>query len=1655
MKYLKRFRVLLPLLIIVCMMFAGAENASADTRNFLSSSETIKVVSVDEEYELIDGVYEATITLKNTILNKNVKAHVLLVEPDAKASFKVALPGYYSKIPGGTAEDRRAMEWTDSDFKNMGVTNMIKDYQSAGDAKQVLAAINADFSNATALNGSGRAPRGTVIIDGVERSHSISSNDQFLFGRRTTSGVMNIVQRGQGQDSTFEDALTAPQYIVRNGKVCNFSEEYSNGVAQHRQRTGAGIRTNGDVILITVESGMLMEQLGDLMKASGCFNGVNFDGGGSINFQTDRNNGAGIVRRTPATSEMGSYTVDENGDRLLTNALMLVADDEAVANNVGEVSGHKIATDKKEYMQGESIYVTASSEEDGAWVGLFPADKEDVSGGSLAWYYVYGGNGEAGTWCWDQGATIDFFAEASSNGPTSSAGLTPGNYKVCVVDNNGVGQATAEFTIIEDPNAPKFDYTVKTDKDVYEVGEPIMTTVTAPDSDKKAWVGITETGHVAAADNATYYWYYSAGTNAGIQHSNGVTYNLLEQEQIGDDDIKDANVNASLIDRDNKVLLPGTYDIIVYPNDGYTPAVVNGETVKKTIQIVDTKAVYNITYKDGTKELTGLTPATYTYLAAQDGAIALPETASKDGHDFAGWYEKSDFSGTAVTEIAKGSNGNKTFYAKFMPKIYDVKFDTDGGTSVETQKVAYGSTAVTPDVVPEKEGFIFLGWATEDGTTYTFKEPITGETTIYAQWADDGMCRVTFDTTGGSDINPVAVENGGKIEKPADPTKKGYTFDKWVTRAGGYTPFDFDAEITKDQTAYASWKVITYKVTFDTDGGQAVSDKTYTVETETFTLPVTAKDGYKFLGWKDADGNTVTEIATGTVGNITLTAQWQREMYLDVDKDTYVEGEAINVSVYCDEPGAWVGLYKKDDAFGPGGVVSYFWTSVSGQCDFNMLAQTNQGREGFGTGEYQVILFCTAEGSDYHVLQTKDITITESSNPAKGTLKVSGANRDDKEYSGKATDKHGVTLYEFCYGEAINVEATVSGDGTDEAWVCVVSDDTYATGYASYAMGDNWFYVKDFEGQKVNLNYVKDNELSAEATHLKPYGLNQWIVIVSNSGKILDGVPMNNRTFNVDWFENLEGWGAAVRDSIIVEMDWTSAVENGKNQQPKVTLKHKGHFGLKEVNGELVEITEETLVEGYDYTLEYPAESKEVGTYTIKVTFPQDQPAGENDHYDYLSAKQYTNPEYFGFKEGISYFITATANDHVIKYELGGGKNNADNPSVYQTGTEITLKAPTRVGYVFGGWYTTAGFQEGTQITKIAADSTSDYTLYAKWTSEAKASYKITYKLFNKGDNPPANPTGYTGEADVALKAAEPYYGYKFEGWFFDEAFTKPADVIAKGTTGDLTVYAKFVKEQAATFDITTDVTYGSISDNVTVNAGESYTVTYTANEGYKLKKVTVDGVDVDINQYAESYTFENVNEAHSIYVEYYKPVLAKPTGVKAKLYGYNDVKVSWNKVPEATGYYVYVKKATSSKYTLLKTTTATSLKKANLSSGVKYNFKVVPYVTIGGVKYKASKYTTVSTTTLKKVAISGVAKSGSKVKVKWKNIAGETGYQISKSTKKNKTNIVATVQTTTGKSKVVKATKGKKYYYKVRAYKVVDGKKIYGPWSSVKAYKR
>ena len=182
---------------------------------------------------------------------------------------------------------------------------------------------------------------------------------------------------------------------------------------------------------------------------------------------------------------------------------------------------------------------------------------------------------------------------------------------------------------------------------------------------------------------------------------------------------------------------------------------------------------------------------------------------------------------------------------------------------------------------------------------------------------------------------------------------------------------------------------------------------------------------------------------------------------------------------------------------------------------------------------------------------------------------------------------------------------------------------------------------------------------------------------------------------------------------------------------------------------------------------------------------------------------------------------------------------------------------------------------------------------------------------------------------------------------------------------------------------------------------------------------------------------------------------LSAPKTLSVKLSAHDDVKLNWSKVPNADCYDVYYKKDSAKSYTYYGSPVYPFTYITNLQDGVKYIFKVVPCTNLNDSHYADDSYKTASITTLKKISTPTVKKhSSSKIKVQWDNISGESGYQISKSTSKSKKGKLYNYSTTTGKSKIITAIKGKTYYYKIRAYKKIDGKKIYGPWSNVKSYK-
>lgn len=67
---------------------------------------------------------------------------------------------------------------------------------------------------------------------------------------------------------------------------------------------------------------------------------------------------------------------------------------------------------------------------------------------------------------------------------------------------------------------------------------------------------------------------------------------------------------------------------------------------------------------------------------------------------------------------------------------YQVTFDTQGGTAVESQKRMYGELVEEPDT-PTREGYVFDGWYLDPNTTIPWnleEDSVSESMTLYARW---------------------------------------------------------------------------------------------------------------------------------------------------------------------------------------------------------------------------------------------------------------------------------------------------------------------------------------------------------------------------------------------------------------------------------------------------------------------------------------------------------------------------------------------------------------------------------------------------------------------------------------------------------------------------------------------------------------------------------------------------------------------------------------------------------------------------------------------------------------------------------------------------------------------------------------------------------
>ena len=147
-----------------------------------------------------------------------------------------------------------------------------------------------------------------------------------------------------------------------------------------------------------------------------------------------------------------------------------------------------------------------------------------------------------------------------------------------------------------------------------------------------------------------------------------------------------------------------------------------------------------------------------------------------------------------------------------------------------------------------------------------------------------------------------------------------------------------------------------------------------------------------------------------------------------------------------------------------------------------------------------------------------------------------------------------------------------------------------------------------------------------------------------------------------------------------------------------------------------------------------------------------------------------------------------------ITFTLTFDKGDADSvspesKSVTYDAEYGALATHTYTGYDLGGWFLDTELTDeiiSTDIVKIEGDT----TVYPEY---VPIDYPITYNL-DGGVNDPANPATYTVVTPTITLADATKEGFTFDGWFSDADWTTQVTEIPLGSTGAVTLYAKFTE---------------------------------------------------------------------------------------------------------------------------------------------------------------------------------------------------------------------------------------------------------------------
>ena len=313
----------------------------------------------------------------------------------------------------------------------------------------------------------------------------------------------------------------------------------------------------------------------------------------------------------------------------------------------------------------------------------------------------------------------------------------------------------------------------------------------------------------------------------------------------------------------------------------YITEIAAGTTGDITLYAQFADIVHNIAYElDG-----GILPeeAPITFVEGEGVQLVNSTKAHKV---FLGWTKEAS-STDYVTEISAEEIGNVTLYANYADITHNILYELDGGKLPEEAPLTYIEGEGVQLINPSKDGYTFLGWTKETGSTDYVTEigkDEIGEFKVYANWEKDPVySNIVYELDGGKlpEEAPLTYEEGVGCVLPV-PTKDGYNFLGWAkTKTSTKYITEIGTDATGEFKVYAKWEKIPVfsKIVYELNGGTNPADaKKEYEEGVGYKLPTPTKDGFDFLGWtkEESSSEYITEIGKDATGEFKVYAKWEK-----------------------------------------------------------------------------------------------------------------------------------------------------------------------------------------------------------------------------------------------------------------------------------------------------------------------------------------------------------------------------------------------------------------------------------------------------------------------------------------------------------------------------------------------------------------------------------------------------------------------------------------------------------------------------------------------------------------------------------------------------------------------------------------------------------